>query len=31
MNGIAYKPETETLLVTGKLWTKLYEVRLKER
>lgn len=31
MNGIAYKPDTETLLVTGKLWSKLYEVRLQER
>ncbi|MGG5902550.1 glutaminyl-peptide cyclotransferase [Sphingobacterium daejeonense] len=31
MNGIAYKPDTKTLLLTGKLWTKLYEVRLKER
>ena len=31
MNGIAYKPDTQTLLVTGKLWNKLYEVRLTER
>ena len=31
MNGIAYKPDSKTLLVTGKLWSKLYEVKLKER
>lgn len=30
-NGIAYKPDTKTFLVTGKLWNKLYEVRIKER
>ena len=27
LNGIAYRPETETFLVTGKLWPKLFEVR----
>lgn len=31
MNGIAYRPGEGTLLLTGKLWSKLYEVRLKER
>lgn len=31
MNGIAYKTDSKTLLVTGKHWTKLYEVRIKER
>ncbi|MGX1753762.1 glutaminyl-peptide cyclotransferase [Sphingobacterium sp. NPDC055346] len=31
MNGIAYKPDSKTLLVTGKHWTKLFEVRLRER
>ncbi|WP_185213149.1 glutaminyl-peptide cyclotransferase [Sphingobacterium mizutaii] len=31
MNGIAYKPDSRTLLVTGKHWTKLFEVRLRER
>jgi glutaminyl-peptide cyclotransferase len=25
MNGIAYRPETETWLITGKLWPKLFE------
>lgn len=28
MNGIAYKPDSKTFLVTGKDWTKLYEVRI---
>ncbi len=27
-NGIAYIPETKRLLVTGKLWPKLYEIEL---
>ena len=27
LNGIAYKPETGTFLITGKLWPKLFEVR----
>lgn len=31
MNGIAYKSDSKTLLLTGKDWTKLYEVRLKDR
>jgi glutamine cyclotransferase len=32
LNGIAYMPETKHLLVTGKLWPRLYEIELtKER
>lgn len=27
LNGIAYRPEAGTFLVTGKLWPKLFEVR----
>ncbi|MFN8377994.1 MAG: glutaminyl-peptide cyclotransferase [Anaerolineae bacterium] len=26
LNGIAYKPETDTFLVTGKDWPVMYEV-----
>lgn len=26
LNGIAYRPETETFFLTGKLWPKLFEV-----
>ena len=29
LNGIAYDPTSDRLLVTGKRWPKLYEVRLK--
>jgi len=29
MNGIAYDPQTDRLLVTGKNWPKIFEVRLK--
>jgi len=28
LNGIAYNPETKHLLVTGKLWPKLFEIEL---
>jgi glutamine cyclotransferase len=28
LNGIAYNPESETFYLTGKLWPKLFEVRL---
>lgn len=28
LNGIAYDPEKDRLFVTGKLWPKLYEIRL---
>jgi glutamine cyclotransferase len=27
LNGIAYKPETDTFLITGKKWPRLFEVR----
>lgn len=30
LNGIAWRGETETLLVTGKLWPAVFEVRLSE-
>ncbi|KFB02112.1 glutamine cyclotransferase [Mangrovimonas yunxiaonensis] len=30
LNGIAYNPETQTLFVTGKLWDKLFEVKIVE-
>jgi glutamine cyclotransferase len=29
LNGIAYDPATDRLLVTGKRWPKVYQVRLK--
>jgi len=28
LNGIAWRPETKTFLLTGKLWPKLFEVQL---
>lgn len=28
LNGIAYDPENERLLVTGKLWPKIFEIRI---
>lgn len=28
LNGIAYIPETDTFLLTGKLWPEIYEVRV---
>lgn len=31
LNGIAYDPKTDRLFVTGKLWPKLFEVRLIPR
>jgi glutaminyl-peptide cyclotransferase len=27
LNGIAYNPDTDTFLITGKLWPKMFEVR----
>lgn len=30
LNGIAYNPETETFLLTGKLWPSMFEVELVE-
>lgn len=29
LNGIAYDPQTKRLFVTGKMWPKLFEVKLK--
>ena len=31
LNGIAYKPETNTFLLTGKLWPHVFEVELVPR
>ena len=31
LNGIAYKPDSETFLLTGKLWPQLFEVELVPR
>ena len=31
LNGIAYRPETETFLLTGKLWPQVFEVELVSR
>jgi len=31
LNGIAYDPAKDRLFVTGKLWPKLFEIRLKPR
>jgi glutamine cyclotransferase len=31
LNGIAHDPTSDRLFVTGKLWPKLFEIRLKQR
>jgi glutamine cyclotransferase len=31
LNGIAYNPDSRTLLVTGKYWSALYEIKLQSR
>jgi glutamine cyclotransferase len=31
LNGIAYDPESDRLFVTGKLWPRLFEIRLRPR
>lgn len=31
LNGIAYNAENDTLLVTGKLWPRLFEIRLEKK
>jgi glutamine cyclotransferase len=31
LNGIAYRPETDTFLLTGKLWPYVFEVELEAR
>lgn len=30
LNGIAYNPKTKTFFITGKLWDKMFEIRIKE-
>lgn len=30
LNGIAYKPDTNTFLITGKYWSQIYEIKLKQ-
>jgi glutamine cyclotransferase len=30
LNGIAYDPKEDRLFVTGKLWSKIFEIKLKE-
>ncbi len=30
LNGIAFDASTETYLVTGKLWSEVFEIRLLE-
>jgi glutamine cyclotransferase len=31
LNGIAYLPQSNHLLITGKLWPKLYEIEVIEQ
>lgn len=31
LNGIAYNPEADTFYITGKLWSKLFEVKFVEQ
>jgi glutamine cyclotransferase len=31
LNGIAYDPETDTFLITGKYWPKMFEVKFVPR
>jgi glutaminyl-peptide cyclotransferase len=31
LNGIAYDEHEDRLFVTGKRWTKLFEIRLKRK
>ena len=31
LNGIAYRPESDTFLITGKLWPQIFEVRFVNR
>lgn len=31
LNGIAYKPGTNTFLITGKYWSQIYEIKLKRK
>ena len=31
LNGIAFNPDTQTIFVTGKLWNKIFEIKLTDR
>ena len=31
LNGIAYNPETGKIYLTGKLWPRMYEIRVKDK
>lgn len=31
LNGIAFNPDTQTIFVTGKLWSKIFEIKLTDR
>ena len=31
LNGIAYDPKTKRLFVTGKLWPKVFEIRIEPK
>ena len=31
LNGIAYDKDNDRLFVTGKLWPRIFEIRLKKR
>ena len=31
MNGIAYNLENESILVTGKWWPSMFEIKIKEK
>jgi glutaminyl-peptide cyclotransferase len=31
LNGIAYDADRDRLFVTGKLWPRLFEIKLEER
>jgi len=30
MNGIAYNASTQTILITGKLWPKIFEIKINQ-
>ena len=31
LNGIAYNPETGKIYITGKLWPRLFEIKVKDK
>ena len=31
LNGIAYNPETGKIYLTGKMWPRMYEIKVKEK